>query len=276
MPSIKDSSYKLPIIEPLQKHSSFVNSANKPLLITGVDVGTGEKGDYVVKLMKAERMSTAAAMRELIAAFIAMEMDLPVTSPAIISISPDFVTLLKGDSEYLVAQQSIGYNFGTRYVEKFQMLAIHQALPNTLLDSASDIFVFDVLIQNADRSHEAPRKPNILTNGKELLIFDHEVAFGFLFELSFNKNKEPWIIRDMDKLWIEKHCLFRSLKGYVFDEQNLLHKFARLDDAFWDRAWALVPSSWQDKDQFDSIRAFVDQIVSNKSVFIKNLQFLVV
>ncbi|MEQ1587552.1 MAG: HipA family kinase [Cyclobacteriaceae bacterium] len=274
MPSIKDINYRLPTIEPLQKGQSFLNSANKPFVITGVDTMTGLKDDYVVKLMKAERMSEAAAMREVIAAFIAMELDLPVTLPALINMPPDFINILKGESEYLVASQSLGYNFGTRYVTGYQVFAVNQALPNTLIDSALEIFAFDVLIQNADRSHEAPKKPNLNTNGKQLLIFDHEVAFGFIFELPFSKNKQPWVIRDIDKLWIEKHCLFRSLRGNLFDEQNLLHKFARLDNAFWNRCWVLLPDSWREKEQFESIKGFVNQIVSNGSIFIKNLQLL--
>lgn len=89
MPWIKDLAYKLPIIEPLQKHKTFATSANRPLLITGINIETLEKGDFVVKLMRAERMSEAAAMRELIAAFIAMEMELSVTLPAVINHSPD-------------------------------------------------------------------------------------------------------------------------------------------------------------------------------------------
>jgi len=56
MKSIKDPAFRIPIIDPLQRHKGFPNSANKPMLITGVDIETGIRGDYVVKLMKAERM----------------------------------------------------------------------------------------------------------------------------------------------------------------------------------------------------------------------------
>ncbi|MEJ0056019.1 MAG: HipA family kinase [Bacteroidota bacterium] len=247
---------------------------NKPLLITGVDIDTGKKKDYVVKLMRAERMSGAATMREVIAAFIAMELELPVTLPVAINVSIDFINLLKGENEYIVASKSAGPNFGTLYVDNFQTFAINQDIPNMLLDSALEIFAFDVLIGNADRSHEPPKKPNILTNGKELLIFDHELAFGFIFDLPFVRNKQPWVIRDIDKLWIEKHCLFRSLKGLKFEEHNLVHKFARLDDAFWDRCWELLPTTWKDKEQFEIIKAFLSQIVSNRDLFVKNLQLL--
>lgn len=274
MLSIKDSSYRLPIIEPIRVSKSFVQSANKPLLITGVDVDTGEKSDFVVKLIKAERMSASAFQRELLAAFMAMEMDLPVTVPAIINISSDFLYLLQGQSEYAIASQSLGYNFGTRYVDRYQVLAVHQKLPETLLERAAEILAFDVLIQNADRTLEPPGKPNLLTNGKELLMFDHEVAFGFIFEMSFTRNREPWVIRESDKLWIEKHCLFRTLKNYTFDVQNLLNKFARLDGIFWSSAWELTPDSWRDKEQFEVIKDHVNQIVSNKALFFKNLQLL--
>jgi hypothetical protein len=274
MPSIKHSSYRLPIIEPIRVSKSFMHSANKPLLITGVDIETGEKDDFVVKLIKAERMSASAFQRELLAAFMAMEMDLPVTVPAIINITSDFVELLRGQSEYAVASQSLGYNFGTRYVDRYQVLAIHQKLPETLLERAAEILAFDVLIQNADRTLEPPGKPNLLTNGKELLMFDHELAFEFTLGLSSLRSKAPWIIRDSDKLWIEKHCLFRTLKNYTFDEQNLLDKFARLDGIFWSSAWERTPNAWKDKEQFEVIKDHINQIVSNKALFFKNLQLL--
>lgn len=276
MPSIKDSTYKLPYIEPLQMHKTFESSANKPLLIRGIDIDTHLKSDYVMKLMKAERMSTDAAMRELLAAFIAMELDLPVTQPAIVNVSDSFVDLLSGNSVYAIAKQSIGYNFSTKYVDRFMPFAIHQPLPNTLLDIAREIFAFDVFIQNADRSHEVPKKPNILTNGKELLIFDHELAFGFVLLLPSLRNQEPWKIVESDKLWIEKHCLYRSLKGKEFEGQNLINNFGKLDSDFWTRASDLIPDTWKNRQQFDLIKTFLSQIVANKEVFIKNLQLLLV
>jgi len=133
-------------------------------------------------------------------------MELPVTVPAFMSITIESLSILEGE-EYATVKRSLGLNFGTKYVDKFLTCGVNQRLPDFLLDMGWQIFAFDVLIQNADRSHDAPKKQNMLTNGKELLIFDHELAFGFVFDLPFNRNKEPWIIRHLDKLWIEKHCL---------------------------------------------------------------------
>lgn len=275
MPSIKDPKYKLPIIEPLQSHKVFLNSANKPLLIRGVDIDTHIKNDYVVKLMAAERMSGAASMRELLAAFIALELELPVALPAVMRISQEFLNHRpSGQESHQILLRSIGDNFATVYVENFLVPAVHQNLPNTLLDLAADIFAFDVLVQNADRSHEPPKKPNVLTNGRDFLIFDHEVAFGFVFELSFSRNNEPWIIRQSDEIWIRKHCFFAALNGHIFDQQNLLHKFARLDSHFWNMAWELMPDTWRDAEQFEMIKSHVNQIVGRKEIFVRNLQTL--
>ena len=74
---ITDEGYILPTIEALSPHELFQTGANKPLLITGVDI-LGNKGDYVVKFRGAERMSNDAFLRELLAAFLAMQMEIPV------------------------------------------------------------------------------------------------------------------------------------------------------------------------------------------------------
>jgi hypothetical protein len=158
MPSINDPTYRTPIIEPLQKHKEFANSANKPILIRGIDVNTHEKNDYVVKLSGAARMSNSASMREMLAAFIAMEFELPIALPAVIIVTDDFVSMLTDDEElWSIARKSPGPNFGSLYVDNLQVMATHQRLANPLLDSAWEILAFDVFIQNADRSHEPPK-----------------------------------------------------------------------------------------------------------------------
>jgi hypothetical protein len=73
MEKITNKNYSIPIIEALSPHNSFATGANKPFLISGVDIN-GNKGDYVVKFLAAGRMSTEAFQREPLAAFIAMEM----------------------------------------------------------------------------------------------------------------------------------------------------------------------------------------------------------
>lgn len=95
MSKITENGYILPLIEALGPLDSFETGANKPLLIRGVD-NNGNKGDYVVKFRRAERMSAEASMRELLAAFIAKQMQIPVINPAIVNVSRAFINLLQG------------------------------------------------------------------------------------------------------------------------------------------------------------------------------------
>jgi hypothetical protein len=105
MSKITDNGYTLPVIEALGPLESFDTGANKPLLIRGVDKN-GNKGDYVVKFRGAERMSSEASMRELLAAFVAKQMQIPVVNPAIINISQAFIDLLQGTNSWPYANKS--------------------------------------------------------------------------------------------------------------------------------------------------------------------------
>ncbi|MGB8190842.1 MAG: HipA family kinase [Chitinophagaceae bacterium] len=265
MNKITEVGYVLPVIEALSLHEVFNSGANRPLLITGVDSG-GVKEDYVVKLRSAERMSNEACMRELLALFIAAEMDIKSVSPVVINISPQFVDLLVGDNEWQVTSQSIGLNFGSKYIKGPKTILVGENLNSHQLPYAQAIFAFDILIQNADRT---VNKPNMLTDGAEIIILDHELAFGFVFDLF--KNPTPWQIREKDKEWINKHCLLTSVKGRDFDYQVFCDRLDRLDENFWQRAWNLLPVGWQ-CDQFRQIKEYFTAICANKTTFILELK----
>ena len=153
MRKITDRRYSLPFVEAISPHASFTTGANQPLLVRGVD-RNGDKGDYVVKFRGAARMSTEASMRELLAAFIATQMDIPVVRPAIIHISEAFLDLLKGSEAWDAASKSLGDNFGSAYLSNYSTIIAQQPLTAQQLPYGQAIFAFDVAIQNPDRTAE--------------------------------------------------------------------------------------------------------------------------
>lgn len=267
MTKITHPHYNLKIIEALSPHKLFETGANKPLLITGVDVN-GNKGDFVVKFRSAERMSYEASMRELLAAFIAIEMEIVIVNPVLVNISQNFVDLLLGDNAWQYASTSLGFNYGSEYIKDYSTLIISQRLNNNQLPYAQTIFAFDILIQNSDRRVD---KPNMITDGKEIVIFDHELAFGFIFDLF--KNPRPWEIRESDMQWINNHCLFPKIKGENFDFDDFSQRLDNLDNNFWDQAWNLIPNEWC-SEQFNLIRNHITAILENKGAFILELKKL--
>lgn len=265
---VTDKDYFLPVVDALTPGDPLSSGTTKPNIIRGICRQTQVKSDYVVKFLKAERMSPEASARELIGAFIAMELDFNIPAPAIINISEDFVDTMIGKPNYSVAKSSMGYNFGNEFLKGgFQPLVTGQKIPDELMPRLQCLFAFDLLISNSDRRIV---KPNFLTNGKQELIFDHELAFSFTLLLPFLKNKEPWLIRASEMEWIRDNYCYNLLHGKNIDFSNFVAKFSTLNDEFWQKVSSLVPEEWKTS-QLDEIQVHVGSIVQNKGVFSKEL-----
>jgi len=261
---ITTPNYFLPIVEALTPGDVLGSGTTQPNVIRGICRQTQVKSDYVVKFRKAQRMSPEASARELVAAFMAMELDFNIPAPAIINISADFVEAMRGEPNFMVASNSLGYNFGNEYVkEGYQALVRGQKIPTELLERLQYLFAFDVLIGNSDRRTE---KPNFLTNGKQELIFDHELAFSFTLLLPFSRNKEPWIMKATEMEWIKDNYCYGVLRGKDIDFSNFVAKFSVLNPTFWQKVASFVPVDWQTS-QLTEIQTHVETIIRNKDVF---------
>ena len=216
-------------------------------------------------------MHIEGRVRELVAAFIAMELDIPVVEPAIVDISPDFVVTLIGKPYYTLASKSTGINVGSKYIKYYSTLPNEIALTSLQEIAAQHIFAFDVLIQNSDRNFE---KPNMITDGNGLVTLDHELGFGFLLAPPFLRNMEPWKINGADLVWIRKHCLVKRLKGKISELDHFSSKLADLNDNFWKKVNELIPSEWMLSGMVANIKNHVDLIIEHKVEFIANIKFV--
>lgn len=274
---ITDPAYSLPIVEALTPLEQFENSANKPLLVSGIDTHTGNRSEYVIKLNGAERMGyTVPRCKELIAAFMAMELGIPVVEPAIVNLSAQFIDTTKGrnDINYATVSKSLGYNVGSKYIKGLNTLAGHQNLTPKQLELAHSIFAFDVLIQNADRTFEPGGKPNMMTDGEKLVLLDHELAFSFIEQLSFVRNKTPWIFNESDILWIKRHILFKHIEHQTIDYAQFSESLCNFDAQFWEQVDKLVPQEWK-SEEMETIKSHVDSIIENRGLFAQSLNRLV-
>lgn len=262
---ITDANYFLRYIEALQGIRSFGSGTTEPMLIRGVCTTTGEKADYVVKFVHSPRMSIEASGRELIASFMAMELELNIPEPAIINVTAPFVETLRGKQGFRAAANSIGNNFGCRYIEGFMELLWNQKLSAGQVDQARKIFAFDTLITNSDRRTD---KPNLLSDGEKIIIFDHELAFGFVFDIIANRT--PWIFSDADKYWIKNHFFYSTLKSNKYQFDDFIQQFSQLNKNFWDKAIVLLPVGWH-KDQVNDIRVKMTELLSHRLEFLDSL-----
>lgn len=270
MPKITDPAYRLPIIYPTEIVDVMESGANKPVHIRGFDVATQVKEEYVVKILASERMGDpAAAMRELLAAFIAKELDIPVAEPVVINLGNDFADL-PGDAALKQRfYKSMGLNFGTRHVGVgFQVFALLSSFPVKLLAQAQDLIAFDLLIQNPDRTKE---KPNMLTDGTHLVAIDHELAFSFDKILFAPVNL--WQQTGDLRRWINELVLLSAVKGLAYNFDDFSMRMDNLNDHFWERAEELIPVPWM-HDSFQSIKSKMLGFINQRKEFIDELKII--
>jgi len=266
---ITDTDYFLPNVLALNRLESLVRGGTtEPMLIRGICTTTQEKDDYVVKFKRSPRMSIESSCRELIAAFIAMEIDLNTVQPALISVNQDFINTVKGHDGYKAASESIGFNFGTVYKCGYSVLIKNQILEDELMKYAEEIFAFDLLISNPDRRTE---KPNLLCDGSNILIFDHEMAFSYT--TSIFKNPTPWILDEYDYATYKNHYFYHYLRKNGFSFEAFSNKLKLLDQNFWRKLSVLIPEEWKN-DQVELIMKTLNLIINNKDTFIKEIKKL--
>lgn len=267
MLKLSHPNYFLPTVEAVGAGTILRTGTTLPQIVTGVCMQTGIKSDYVVKFIASTRMSPEASARELIAALIARELDFVVPEPVIINISDAFIETMRGDENFQVASNSLGFNFGNEYKIGYISVLKDQQINSLLESKLVDLYAFDLMISNADRRQE---KPNFLTNGDDILIFDHELAFGFTLELPFLRNPEPWIIREQDLIWIRDNFCFNRIKGKQFDFSAFQQKLTGIDNTFWNKIETILPVDWLTP-QVGDIKGYLDRLINNADLFANEL-----
>ncbi|EHM7982830.1 HipA family kinase [Elizabethkingia anophelis] len=266
---ITDDGFSLRKIFALEHLEKFDSGATFPMLIRGVCKETQIKGEYVVKYM-AGRIDKDASCRELLGSFLAMQFDLYVPEPVLIEISGDFVNTIEYLSDLSYINNCIGDNFGSEYMPGFIQILNEQTLNGIQITDAVNIFAFDILISNADRRVD---KHNLLSDGKRLMIFDHELAFGFLFAIV--QNTKPWIIAEEDLYWIKNHIFYNRLKQIKPRFDDFVERLDIIDEKFWLRADTFIPREWQTSGYL-KIKKHIAEIKKNKDVFLQQLNNLVI
>lgn len=268
MLKITNENYRLPQIHALEGLGLMETGTTAPMKIRGVDIETLERGQYIVKFHNSGRMSIKSSCRELLGAWIAQELGLNVIEPVVVDINENFLQLIIGKSGYQAAQKSVGFNFGSVYKAGFQELVEGKnIISNSLLKQAQLVFMFDMFISNADRG---AGKPNVMTDGSELLIFDHELGFSFADLLSFSQNPQPWIIGPSEREMFESHYFYKNLRYKQINFRPIVERLDLIDDSFWQSVDKHLPTNWK-SDDVTKIRAYLTKIVENKDIFAQQL-----
>jgi hypothetical protein len=269
MQKITSTNFKPCEVIPLQWVRTLSEGANKPMLIRGIDQNRQQTGDFVLKYRNAERMNETTCRRELLAAWMAIEMDIAVPEPVIIEVDSNFVATVPRELQPIMTSKALGLNIGSRYISGNATFQPAPTLPPELHQTAARIFAFDLMLQNADRRDEKPN--SFLAEGK-IYVYDHELSFGFLSMLPMFANQTPWVMNETDVSSAKNHLFYPALSQISsVNWEAALSTLSHLNPVFWQRAAELMPNEWVDAQEMTRIQAHIDAIQQYSSVFISEI-----
>lgn len=265
-----DSNFRLAQVNAITIQE-VLSSGTEPVTVFGQESISKLIHEYVMKPFASNRMSFKSSCKELLASFIAIELGLMIPEPAIINITQEFATSVRGHPYYQTINNSIGKNFGTKYITGLRVWIEDQKLFKILFNDLQRIFIFDMFIDTADRTEN---KPNLLTNGEVVYIIDHELSFAFTDIIGVNNN-EPWKIKDYENIAAQNHILFKRLKGKSFLCDKFMDRFLLLNDAFWSKVEFLIPNEWKGT-YFETIKENIDLKVNNLNIYKTEIKKLLI
>lgn len=251
-------------------HDTVRSGRTKPCFL-GCIQADGTEVELIVKLRGSE-MTVRSQITEAVTALLAADLDLPVPEPFLVNIEADFAATIPNPPMRTRAQQSLGWNFGSKKLPPgFATIPTDKPIPQALVQTAGEILAFDVFVCNPDRT---VANPNCLTNGRELAIYDHELAFrmdGILgwvppWEtggITFPKGQPPRL----------RHVFQEQLRGVPLDLERLAGAFEVVTPTRLQEYREALPAEWgRNGKDLDNILDYILKLRDNVSISIANLK----
>jgi hypothetical protein len=205
---------RVPIVDAVQFLGRARSGRNKPPIL-GCAAGD-DLIEFYVKLRNGKETSKLSLIFELLGVQIATALGISTAEPAIVQISAEFCDAVEELELQALFRNNIGPNFGSKALSGYGVFPVTDVLHPSDYRRASEIFVFDALVQNVDRES---RNPNLLVRGNDWRVIDHEVAFSFTRAFTgLDTGGDESLVN-----LLRKHMFYRPLKGREID----LDLFAR-------------------------------------------------
>jgi hypothetical protein len=162
----------------------FKGSGRTRPAVMACELPDGTEVECIVKLGGHKESAPHQPVCELGAALLAVDLGLPVADPMLVEVTADFAERVVPAANLEAkerCQKAVGLSFATRNLTGgYAVFPVGKPPPKSMVPALAELYAFDGLIQNADRT---PTNPNCLVKGDDLRFFDHDQAFGFLLDL---------------------------------------------------------------------------------------------
>ena len=262
----------IPIVSPISVGEQKTSGRTRPFQMRcETTVGYA---DYIVKLWANPEVHLAkhSLARELYGSLLARVFDLDTPDVALVDIEPDFFHSIPSSPNAELFRQSVGYNFGSKFIPGATIFSPPVAPARHSL--AVKIFCFDMLIGNPDRRMA---KPNVFQSADGFIIFDHEQAFPFSRPQMLLGGYPPgWEFIRED--WHKDHIFHKSIKNrdYALEIEEFMTFVGCLSNEVFDTIEEQIPEAWRSSGDLQNIRLYLANTRDNLNKFKRSLQEILV
>jgi hypothetical protein len=230
---------------------------SKPCLLACEDTDHAE-AELIAKMSAGCERGVEALVAESISAVLATDLGLPVPTPYLVTMGPQFIQSIVDGEIAKIARASSPIAFGSRKLPPgFTTWPRGRRIPRALIQTAAEIFAFDALIQNSDRR---PENPNCLVKGSKLAIFDHELAFANRLIIGW---QPPWKVGALQFMANPNaHLFFSGLRGQSIEFDSFEAAWQLISDQKLAKYEQALPSQWAASAAADAL-SLVSQIRDN-------------
>lgn len=232
----------------------------------------GSEVDVVVKLASGCDMKQLSLATEALCAMLAADLDLPVPEPFAVEIDKELAASVPDKEARKRLESSIGWNFGSRKLPPaFGAYPRAKPLSTELVQAAVEIFAFDLFIANSDRT---AANPNLLFNGREIAIYDHELALLPILKPGMILGwKAPWLPGGARAQGAQLHVFWEHIRGKATDLGRLGGAFESISTARLADYRQAMPTEWlADGQEFDLVFDYLAELRAKIESAIKEVQ----
>ncbi|MBF8962952.1 hypothetical protein I0P70_06825 [Pontibacter sp. FD36] len=251
----------IPVFDALIKVERDLHGSSRPWIVTINNNGRLE--EYVIKLFDNRNlMQVPLHNKELYAACLAEEFDIPTPEYALINLNQAFIQTLKGEDRLRIEELTVKVVFGCKYYEGYSDLPV--SIKTSLIKELSPetVFAFDVLIMNFDRTRT--RKPNLIINGNDYYCIDHEHS------LYVNRVFSKYDIQDWGPFRTSStsHVFFDFLrKSNNVDFSLFMDLLRSFRTSCLDKAFNVLNDNNMNTEDFEETNAYLQDVINNKQKF---------
>ena len=244
--------------------------SSNPWVVTVYNQGKYE--EYVVKLYTDRNLSVVPLNnKEIYAAILAQELEIPTPPPALIKFTKDFINNLEDEEDKKrIEKLPCKVVFGCKFFAGFMDVPIPVNINSFTNLNPETIFAFDVLIRNFDRRKN---KPNLITRGDSFYCIDHENSlhvnklfsqYNFQDWAPFNSKGDSchlfynYLQKQKNIEFLEFVNLFKTFKIHGLDEVSQ----------------CLTNNHWEIED-LEETKEYLLDVINNKQKFYNLLKSLI-